>query len=173
MSRAQSRWAELVDALDLPEDGCSISTLVDKVADHCDQPITLVPITEPGPYSGLVLRTQTGCLIMYRLGGGGLHQAHIVAHELSHLLLGHEPDSTVGLDACGDPTAGALQMLDGGTAELMATRQVLCRTSFEREREADAETLAWLLLQRAGRRRAAAGGPLARVLAPRPAPRRR
>lgn len=163
MPRAVSRWADLVDALDLPEDGCTISSVVERVAAHRGRPIRLAPFATPVAYSASVTSFPDFDLIQYRLDGGPHHQAWLVCHELGHLLLDHEPDRTEDGELLGDPTGGQLQLLaDLGTANLM-----LCRTSFEREHEADAETLAWVLLERAGRRGDRAGGALADALAPR------
>lgn len=163
VTRAVSRWADLVDVLDLPEDGCTITSLVERVAAYRGRPIRLLPVADSAGYSAMVANRGSHDEICYRTDGGPLHQAYSVCHELGHLLLGHEPDRTPDGDLVSDPTGGQLQMLGGlGTADL-----ILCRTTFEDEHEADAETLAWVLLERTGRRSDAEGGALASALAPR------
>lgn len=163
MPRAVSHWADLVDALDLPEDGCTITVLVDRVAAGRDRPIRLVPVANPTGYSAMVVARSGYDEICYRTDGGAFHQAHSVCHELGHLLLGHEPDRTPDGELASDPTGGQLTILRAmGTAEL-----ILCRTTFELEHEAQAEALAWVLLERTGPRGARAGGALANALAPR------
>lgn len=163
MPRTAPRWAELVESLDLPEDGCNITDLVDRVARHRGRPIRLEPLTACVGYTGSVARRDGHDLIQYELDGGPTHQAWSVCHELSHLLLDHAPDRAADGDLVADPTGGQLQMLaELGTAEL-----ILCRTSFDSEPEAEAETLAWVLLERTGQRHDVTGGALASALAPR------
>lgn len=163
MARAVSRWTELVDGLGLPEDGCTITGLVEQVARHRSRPIRLVPLADSANFSAMVVNRGDHDEICYRTDGGPMYQAHSVCHELGHLLLGHEPDRTPDGVLAGDPTGGQLSLLGGlGTADL-----ILCRTTFEEEHEAHAETLAWVLLERTGRRGDTAGGALANALAPR------
>lgn len=171
------QWAAKIDALDLPEHGCSISALVDQVAAFRGRPIHLVPINEaPGRASGYVFQRADSDVIKYEVSGGGRHQANAVAHELAHLLLDHDPgESAPDSTPCSDRTGGALQLIDDGILEVMTPR-VMCRTDFDETAEAEAETMAWLLLDRISRRGSqppVSGGPLAAALVHRPSRRRR
>lgn len=163
------QWIDVVDALGLPAAGCSVRTLVECVARRRRRPIELAPVTgNPGRASGYLFVREDSDVIHYEPGGGVLHQANTVAHELAHLLLEHHPHDAgeLGASALSDPTGGGLQLLDPTILELMGPR-VLCRTQFDEADEADAETLAWLLLERTSRRTAAVGSPLAVALRPR------
>lgn len=163
------QWIDVVDALGLPAGGCSLRTLVECVATRRGRPIELAPVTgNPGRASGYLFVREDGDVIRYERAGGVLHQANTVAHELAHLLLEHRPHDAgeLAAGASSDPTGGGLQLLDPTILELMGPR-VLCRTQFDEADEADAETLAWLLLERASRRTAAVGSPLAVALRPR------
>jgi hypothetical protein len=113
------------------------------VGDRLGQPIHLLPVAMPadGP-SGLVISGARAHYLCYDSGTRPLHQQHIIAHELGHLIAGH----TTGHAEEVEPGAPALlSTLDPGVV-----RQALARDAgYDRREEAEAEIIAELLLQRA------------------------
>ncbi|GAB3677585.1 hypothetical protein [Saccharopolyspora tripterygii] len=92
----------------------------------------------PGPF-GLWLRTSSADYIIYQQETTVLHQQHIIAHELGHLLAGHSSDD-------GDDAVWA-ELLPDVPPDLL--RRALRRTHYDTDQERDAETVATLLLERA------------------------
>ena len=107
--------------------------------------ITLVAVNMPAgtPY-GLTLFTETGeHIIAYEITTNRVHRDHIIVHELAHVVMGHQPIDIAGADA----TRSVLPNL----APTLVAR-VLGRTGgYTDVEEREAETMATLLLQRAGR----------------------
>ena len=97
-----------------------------------------VPFEAPGPF-GLWFRTPSSDYILYQLETTVLHQQHIIAHELGHLLSGHDSDD-------GDDAVWT-NLLPDVPPDLL--RRALRRTHYDTEQERDAETVATLLLERA------------------------
>ncbi|MEC3980921.1 hypothetical protein [Amycolatopsis sp. H20-H5] len=105
--------------------------------------IEMIPVTtEPTTPCGLLASTATAHYIFYAANTTGVHQEHIQLHELAHLLCGHR--ETVGLDH----SVAELLMpsLPAATIE-----RLLGRTAYSAEDERQAETLASVILGRAGR----------------------
>lgn len=114
-----------------------------EVGGRLGQPIHLLPVEMPadGP-SGLVISGDRAHYLCYDSGTRPLHQQHIIAHELGHLIAGH--------------TSGHVEDIEPGAPALLSTldpsvvRQALARdASYDRREEAEAEIIAELLLQRA------------------------
>ncbi len=97
-----------------------------------------LPLEVPGPF-GLWLRTSSADYILYQRETTVLHQQHIIAHELGHLLAGHSSDD-------GDDAVWA-ELLPDVPPDLL--RRALRRTHYDTDQERDAETVATLLLERA------------------------
>ncbi len=95
--RWKRRYARLVRTLVVPPPADSES-LCQAVAEHLDHPIRLLPLPLPvrAP-CGLLLSTSRAHYVAYDNTTGALHQRHIVAHELGHLLAGH--GAQLALDA--------------------------------------------------------------------------
>jgi hypothetical protein len=103
--------------------------------------LVAVPARLDAP-SGLWVSTADTDYIYHPEGISPLHRAHIVLHEISHMLLGH----------LGGPRDG------GHLADLLApdlsdglARLILGRSSYTSAEEHDAEIMASLLLERAAR----------------------
>ncbi|MFJ2111560.1 MULTISPECIES: hypothetical protein [unclassified Streptomyces] len=85
----------MVRELDLPRMD-SVEELCEVVADRTGRTVRLVPrrmrVGEP---SGFVERRADADVIHFEQETSGLHRAHIICHELAHLLCGHlgEPPS--------------------------------------------------------------------------------
>jgi hypothetical protein len=69
------------------------------VARRVGRPVHLAPMSLDGVVSGMTATTDDGYWVVYELKTSPWHQAHIVLHELSHLLLGHDQDAQVTEDA--------------------------------------------------------------------------
>lgn len=85
--------AEL-QALDI-EPPLNVEVLCERLSAARGRPIHLVPypIPVPGPF-GLWISTTDADWILYQLQTTAAHQAHIVLHEIGHILAGHDSDDT-------------------------------------------------------------------------------
>jgi hypothetical protein len=139
-ARCRRRLAEL----DLP-DPFDVRRLCAAVAQRRGRPITLLGLALPpeGPY-GLWIALRGRDCIVYEAATSPLHQEHIIVHELSHLLLGHNGSSQLS-----DHQVGRLfPRLD---PEMV--RRVLGRSDYSTLQEREAELLASMIVQRAERSR--------------------
>lgn len=107
------------------------------------RPILLVPMAMGAPSpSGMWICGERRDYIVYEQATTPLHQTHIALHEIGHLLCGHE---------------SASRFDDSHLARLFPTldpamvRRVLGRTGYATEEEVEAEMLACMILERAGR----------------------
>jgi hypothetical protein len=119
-------------------------TLCRKVGRCLGQPIVLVAMSMPAgaPY-GLTLFTDVGNVIAYEQRTSRVHQDHIIAHELGHVVLGHR---ALALD-----DAESFQLLLPSLRPGLV-RQVLGRSgAYSGLEEQQAEMMATLLLEEAGR----------------------
>lgn len=141
--RALRRQARtLVESLDLPEP-CDVITLSDRVSAERNRPIRLVPLAMHGSgLSGLWLETDDADLVVYEATAGSQHRNHIIAHEFSHMLCGH--NST---EAMTDQAAKLLfPDLDPALV-----RRMLGRGGYADRDEQEAEVVATIMLERLGR----------------------
>ncbi len=114
-----------------------------EVGDRIGEPIHLLPVAMPadGP-SGLVISGSRAHYLCYDSGTRPLHQQHIIAHELGHLIAGH----TTGHVEDTEPATPALL----STLDPVVVRQALARDAgYDRREEVEAEIIAELLLRRA------------------------
>lgn len=98
VGRIRRRCKQLIKELNLP-DAVDLQGICGVVAARVDRTINLVPMTLGGVVSGMTASTDDGYWIFYEVKTSPWHQAHIVLHELSHLLLGHAHDPVVTEDA--------------------------------------------------------------------------
>jgi hypothetical protein len=99
------------------------------------------PLEVPGPF-GLWLDTPSADYILYQAETTPLHQEHIVAHELGHVLARHrsdEPDDEVWGELMPDVPPEVV-------------RRALRRNSYDTDQEREAETVATMLLEAAAAR---------------------
>lgn len=138
LRRLRRRCARLVRdiAVPVPFDA---ERLCREVGERVGQPIHLLPVSMPadGP-SGLVVAGPRAHYLCYDSGTRPLHQQHIIAHELGHIIAGH----TVGREP------GAEAVLSTLDEEMV--RRVLARDGgYDSGQEREAELIAELLLRRA------------------------
>lgn len=138
------RCRQRLAALDLPRP-FDVHALCERIGRHRDRPLTLLPMDlEPGSPCGLWVGTDERDYIVYQRATTPLHQEHIIVHELAHVLCGH-----VDSGGLGEEQARRLfPDLAPGTV-----RRVLGRGAYSSEEEQEAELLASMILQRAGRER--------------------
>jgi IrrE N-terminal-like domain len=142
LRRLRRRCARLVRdiAVPVPFDA---ERLCQEVGDRIGHPITLMPTAMPadGP-SGLVITGARAHYLCYDSGTRPLHQQHIIAHELGHLIAGHTSEPV----ADADLAAGALL----STLDPEMVRRALARDAgYDSREEREAEIIADLLLRRA------------------------
>lgn len=136
------RLRDVVASLEIP-DPFDITELVRRVADRRGRPITVrsMRIGAGGP-SGLWIALRDADLICHEAETNALHQAHIVLHELGHMLCGHH--------SAGDSPDSVLRFLLP-TLDPAAVSRVLSRGSYHDDEEREAEHFATLVRERAGR----------------------
>ncbi|MFI6765028.1 hypothetical protein [Streptomyces sp. NPDC050355] len=98
MGQIRRRCKRLIKGLALPA-ATDLRGMCDLVAARVERPVHLVPMSLGGVVSGMTAVTDDGYWIFYELQTSPWHQAHIVLHELGHLLLGHAQDPVVTEDA--------------------------------------------------------------------------
>ncbi|HEY0699634.1 MAG TPA: hypothetical protein VGD43_17690 [Micromonospora sp.] len=152
--RTQRRFARLVGRIRVPATGDS-AALCQAVSEHLDRPIQLIPLPLPvDAPCGLVITTRSAHYVAYDNQTSPLHQRHIVAHELGHLLAGHSARPV------GETDLARLLM---PTRDPGVVTAVLARTpGYDEQAEKEAELIADLLWKHTTRR---TGGP-ARQLDP-------
>lgn len=138
----RDRCRRLVDDLDLP-DPFDVEKLVRHVAEQVGKPIQLIPMPMQHIPCGLLVNTRDTHLLFYESRTSGAHQDLIVCHELAHLLCGHYSTTAVS-----DAITPSLTLPDLDPA-LVAS--ALARTSYTKDDEREAETVATLLIRRAYR----------------------
>ena len=110
---------------------------------HRGRPIHLVAVTGvPDAPSGLWVSTADADYIYHPEGLSPLHRAHIVLHEIAHMLLGHRGGARVNGDLA--------RLLAPDVGDGMA-RLILGRSAYATADEQEAEVMASLLLERATR----------------------
>ncbi|MFI8192213.1 ImmA/IrrE family metallo-endopeptidase [Streptomyces sp. NPDC085946] len=113
--------------------------------------IHLVPMTIPGhSVNGMWISTNMADFIIYEARTTRAHQEHIIAHELAHMLCGHQ--------AVDNADNTVLRQLFPDIAPEVV-RRVLLRTRYSDSNEQEAEMMASLLLAR-GRQPHDAAPPL-------------
>ncbi|AGM05513.1 hypothetical protein [Amycolatopsis keratiniphila] len=116
-----------------------MAELCRRIGESRGRPIKLVafPMEVPGP-CGAWLSASSGDYIVFQSETTRIHQEHIIAHELGHILSGHraEPDEE-------EIWSRFMPDLDPGVI-----RRLLKRTQYDSVREREAETIATLLLER-------------------------
>lgn len=138
--RSRRRLTRLVSGVRVPAT-TDIAALCAAVAERLDRPVQLlgVPLPVDAP-CGLVITTGQSHYVAYDNQTTPLHQRHIVAHELGHLLAGH---------ATGPLGQTELSRLLMPTLDPRMVAGVLARApGYDVRAEAEAEIIADLLWRR-------------------------
>jgi hypothetical protein len=134
----QRRCAAQLQMLELP-DRFELRSVVERVAELRARPIVLSPVAiRPGP-CGLWAALPSRDYVFYESDTSPMHQAHIILHELGHLIWGHRSAYVLDLVLL----QSLLPDLDPRMIET-----VLRRARYETNEEQEAEVLASLALQR-------------------------
>ncbi|MET8680894.1 hypothetical protein ABZW18_25760 [Streptomyces sp. NPDC004647] len=139
--RLRERCRKIVDNLEIstPFD---VKALCDGIGDRRGRPIRLVPMDMPVSVSGLWLYTDSYDAIVYERRTSRVHQEHIILHEIGHLLSEHDATPTMGDEV-------SRLLLPNLNPQVV--RAMLGRTRYTEPEEQEAELIASLLLERAGR----------------------
>lgn len=129
---AQLRALALPATIDLP-------ALLDRVSALRGRPIFVCPASARPAPCGVWIAAPGRDYIFYEADTTPLHQAHIVFHELAHLLCGHQAAQVL------EPALLHALLPD---IEPTILERVLRRATYETVQEQEAELLASLLLQR-------------------------
>ncbi|WBB78150.1 ImmA/IrrE family metallo-endopeptidase [Micromonospora sp. WMMD882] len=142
--RAKRRLTRLTSGIRVPATPDS-AALCQAVAERLDRPVQLLPLPLPtAAPCGIVLSTPQSHYVAYDNRTSPLHQRHIVAHELGHLLAGH---------AARPVGATQLARLLMPTLDPDMVTSVLGRVpGFDERAEWEAEVIADLLRKHTGRR---------------------
>jgi len=130
---------------DLPvPDPFDLDEFCRRLVEQRGRPLTLheMPALGPDSPSGVWVATDRADHVFVDEGARPLHREHIVLHEIGHLVADHESAPVLG------PEDTALLMPDLDR-EMVA--RVLGRSRYSQEEERDAELMATLIAQRAGR----------------------
>ncbi|MGW3964193.1 hypothetical protein ACWED2_30565 [Amycolatopsis sp. NPDC005003] len=129
----------LINGLDLP-DPFDIRSLCDRLAAKRHRPIRLaqmaLPADSPG---GLLVSTKSADYIFYDCRISSMHQLHVIAHEIGHLLWEHRAGG-------GDAEASRSLLPDDFSPALI--RNMLGRSHYDDPEEYAAEVFATLILPR-------------------------
>lgn len=139
VGRTRRRMRSVARQLELPPLS-TVEELCAAVADRCGRPVRLEPrrmrVGEP---SGFVERRADADVIHFEQETSGLHQAHIICHELAHLLCGHLAEVP---PPEADPARVELPTIDPDVLRL-----VLGRSHYDDAAEEEAEVLGAELLR--------------------------
>jgi hypothetical protein len=127
-----------------------VAELCRRVAEQRGKPIRLVPHPIPalGPFGAWISAAQAD-YILYQQETSMSHKAHIVLHELGHILIGHSSAEQ------GDALLGGLYPATESDAlqerypdfDPYVIRRALGRTYYDTEQEREAETVATIILE--------------------------
>src|SRR5664279_4085729 len=146
LKRVRQRCEATLRELDVP-DPFDVLVFCKRLSVRRDRPIRLCPTDTQVSPCGVWLAAGSADYVFYEQGTSALHQEHIILHEVGHMLFRHVP-----VPIMDDEHAKLL--LPDLDSEMV--RWVLARTSYSDAEEQEAEMLASLILERAGRSRAAA-----------------
>lgn len=133
-SARRLRRPDLLAELKLPH-VTNIRDLSGEVSRRTGRAVVLVPREQAPSVCGACAVTESAVHVFYDPRTSVLHQDHIIAHEFSHLLLGHHdnrPASALSSTVFTSVGASTVQMMLG-------------RTKYDEDEERDTEQLASLL----------------------------
>jgi hypothetical protein len=131
-----------VARLDVPVP-LDVRALCAQIARSRGRPIQLRPIAMPADSPcGVWLASAAGDYIFYEQHTSGLHQEHIILHELGHLLCDHHTEELGGLE---------ISRLLMPNLDPSLVRKVLSRSHYSAGEEQEAELIASLILEHASR----------------------
>ncbi|GAA1965325.1 hypothetical protein [Kitasatospora viridis] len=152
--KPRSELAALVARIEVPQP-FQLDRFCDSIARERGRPLRLVPLSDAAGRDlpcGLWLGLPEADVIFYEAGAAPILKTQIVLHEISHMLLDHgRPAGSVPPQRAAPATDRELGL---DTDRVLA---LLARSGYTDRQEADAESLATLLLERATRAGAGTG----------------
>lgn len=137
----KKRCQNLIDTLDLPEP-FDIGGFCRRLAETRGRPLRLIALDLPHGFPcGMWLNTAHADYVFHERNTSPAHRAHIVVHELGHMVFGHQ-----GRSALGD-TFSELLLPDLAPDMI---RRMLGRALYNSVEELEAETFASLILRPGG-----------------------
>jgi hypothetical protein len=153
MQRLRATCDDLLERLGIPAQGVgqvSVDDIRDRVEGLRSRPMHLISVvTGPGSPTGMWVETQTADYVFFDGATSPLHQAHIVCHEVGHMLLGH-----TGVADLHQEHVGKLCR----DLQTDPPSPVLLRRRHETSHEREAEVFATMACERIGNVRAAVRG---------------
>ncbi|MEV4738741.1 regulator component [Streptomyces sp. NPDC049555] len=137
--RLRIACSERLERLNLPH-RFGTQQLCDAVAELRGKPIVLRPMdtaTTGDLPCGIRVETATADILYFERGTSALHQMHILAHEIGHVLCDHPGSLSLGGDA--DQALGLNPTL---------VQRMSGRTSYRNDDEREAEMMATVIRQR-------------------------
>ena len=148
-ARCREALAQL-DIVDRPARRLSVADVRDRVQRHRGRPLILTPmVTGAGWPSGMWVEAEHADLVLFDAATSALHTVDIIAHEIGHMVLGHEGVVT------GSAAASRFRRLSA-TDPAAAVRW---RTGFADRDEHEAEVFATMVCARIADYRIPAAGP--------------
>ncbi|MET9295325.1 hypothetical protein [Streptomyces sp. NPDC003077] len=141
-NRLRGRCQKVISGITLP-DPFSAQELCAQLARERRRPLELMPFptpTVPGMPSGMWLLADRADYVFYDARTSPLHQEHIIVHEIGHMVCGHR-------SAASDRWLSRRVDL----ADPEAVRAALPRIQYSDTQEQEAEMIATLILEAAGR----------------------
>jgi hypothetical protein len=136
----RARCERALDGIDVPRP-FDVDSLCAAVSARRGRPLRLLPKpVEAGP-CGIWIAFEHVDVVYYEAGTSTLHKNHIIAHELGHLLCGH--------NASGLESPDLLATLFPNLSRALVA-SVMGRTTYSTVEEQEAELIATLLLERSG-----------------------
>ncbi|MFF4954953.1 toxin [Streptomyces chattanoogensis] len=133
----------LLARLELPE-RCDVVTLCEHLSRERGRALHLVPVVMGSSHPcGIWVALETADIVIFEAHTSKLHQDHIIAHELAHMLCNHKGTA----ERLG--ASGLFSMFPH--LDPQRVRDALGRTSYSTEEEQEAEIMATLLLERVTR----------------------
>ncbi len=135
--RLRRRCKRELRSLDL-QSPLQVDRLCRLLGERRQRPIRLVPhpLPVPGPF-GAWLATETVDYILYQQATTKSHQAHIILHEIGHMIADHHNDVVSDSPDEEQPSTHATDSI----------ARALHRTSYDDEQEREAELIATIILE--------------------------
>ncbi|MER8073373.1 hypothetical protein ABTZ59_34505 [Streptomyces sp. NPDC094034] len=137
----RERCRKIIDGLEISRP-LDVTALCVRIGNQRGRPVRLVPLDMPVSLSGLWLSIADYDAILYESRTSKVHQDHIILHEIGHLLAEHNATPAIEDEV--------LRLLMPNVDPQMI-RAMLGRTRYSNPEEQEAELIASLLLERAGR----------------------
>jgi hypothetical protein len=112
-----------------------------RIGQHVGREVRLTTVPMPTGHSGLTFLLRDTYVVAVESRTSQIHRDHILAHEIGHLIFGHEP-----MDVADDEVAGTLFP----SVSPALVRLVLARTAtagYTEDEEKEAEVMATILLE--------------------------